>query len=85
MTPNKHKMNKRQWQRWSEPQQRMFNAVYETGLLSERVMLHPQTPELEREHWNTIAWNFAFTAAVELGDGVFHAIEWKEEGKPCHL
>lgn len=60
---NKYKVPTKMWNKWSEDQRKMFNAVY-ASLTQEFINAHPNAPELSDDVWRTIRWNSAFIAAV---------------------
>jgi hypothetical protein len=68
MTTNAYKVPKKQWKKWGEAGQSLFNSTYYTLLNNQGVMHHPKQKELPAEHWNTLAWNAARIAADALRD-----------------
>lgn len=42
MIENTHKVAKKQWRKWSEQAQAVFNEVYETMRDNQQLFLHPQ-------------------------------------------
>ena len=68
---NKHKINPRQWKKWPDIAQRVFNEVYSDMVLNQHLFLHPKADAHAKEHWNTTAHNAAWTAA----DAVVKALD----------
>jgi len=60
---NRYGVSKKQWKKWPEISQRMFNTTYEAFLLNQSLVTHPDTKKLPQEQWNTIAWNAAWLSA----------------------
>lgn len=60
---NVYNVPKSQWRKWAGLGQQTFNTVYEELVLNQAVMKHPAAPQLDVAHWETFAWNAAFTAA----------------------
>lgn len=65
MVENKHSVSKRQWKKWNEQEQYLFNSVYDQMMLEPLLFQHPDwaTPQ---EYWTTTAWNAAWIAADDL-------------------
>lgn len=63
MTDNKHKVPKKQWKKWNEKSQDLFNGLYEHMGENQSLYLHPHTIMIPNDYWNTTAWNAAFMAA----------------------
>lgn len=59
---NKYRVPQRQWRKWSNTAKRVFNRMYHE-MRHQWVFLHPAAPVLSREHWKTVRWNAAWTAA----------------------
>jgi hypothetical protein len=71
--PNKYKVSARQWKKWPDLAQRVFNETYEVLLNNQRLYLHPGQDPARKEYWTTTAWNAAWTAAdaaVAALDGI---------------
>lgn len=63
MVNNKNRVAQKQWKKWSDTAQRIFNDVYEFCMLNPTIMVHPKAEKIQPEHWKTIAWNTAWVAA----------------------
>lgn len=68
ITENVNKVSKAQWLRWSEHARRVFNSVYWQMSADVSLFLHPGAEVPEPRHWNTTAWNAAWTAAAAVND-----------------
>lgn len=68
---NKHDVSKRQWKKWCDLAQRVFNETYDTLVHSQSIFVHPKGGLVGQEYWNTTAWNAAWTAA----DAVMHGLD----------
>ncbi len=81
---NKHKVQKKQWAKWTNHARRVFNDVYMSFRHSMQPMLvHPEQPLMSRVMWSTLRWNAAWLAA-EAAQGKGHVskvIEVKRRGK----
>lgn len=64
---NAYSVQAKQWKKWSNTQRHLFNDVYFV-MGEQKIFLHPKDKIRPDEHWNTIRWNAAFTAAAELSD-----------------
>lgn len=60
---NKHKVPARKWKNWPDICQRVFNTTYDGMMIDQRLFLHPKAVPHTSEHWDTTAWNAAWTAA----------------------
>lgn len=60
---NKFGIHPRQWKKWPDIAQRVFNRTYELMLNNQRIFLHPGTDEVRMEYWKTTAHNAAWEAA----------------------
>lgn len=60
---NHHKVPARKWRNWPDICQRIFNNTYEQMVLNQPLFLHPKAAASRPEHWTTVAWNAAWTAA----------------------
>jgi hypothetical protein len=61
---NKHKVPRKQWDKWSNDARRMFNAMFHAMRPSMQfVYVHPDATPATRAHWNTTRWNAAWFAA----------------------
>lgn len=73
---NKHKVPKKQWNRWSNFAQRMFNDVmYAMRPSMQSVLIHPGSMVMGLEHWKVLRWNAAWLAADAAND---------KKRKPCN-
>jgi len=61
--PNSNKVPRKQWLRWSEAARYVFNETYQTLVQSQKLFSHPKAKKMEDAHWDTVAWNAAWTAA----------------------
>lgn len=70
---NKHKVPKKQWDRWSNPARKMFNHMFlRLRPTNQFVFSHPDAPPVLKDHWQTLRWNVAWEAACAV-DGESHA------------
>lgn len=53
----------KQWRKWSVKARGVFNLVYSTMRSNQGLFIHPKATKQTREHWGTVAWNAAWTAA----------------------
>ena len=53
---------RRQWKKWPDIAQRIFNNTYYTMLENKHVMNHPKA-KLNDEQWTTVCWNSAWISA----------------------
>jgi hypothetical protein len=67
MATNVHKVDKQQWKRWSKAAQKVFNRLY-FFMGTQKRYKHPGAPRLKRNHWSTVRWNAAWSAA-QITDG----------------
>lgn len=61
--PNKYKVAAKQWAKWPDIAQRVFNETYKSMLHSQWLFLHPNVGQCIPEHWKTTAHNAAWVAA----------------------
>jgi len=54
---------KKQWKKWPEIAQRLFNKVYASMELNPALFIHPKTGKIAKEQWGTVSWNAAWIAA----------------------
>ena len=66
---NLYHVPKKQWDKWSEHAQQVFNMIYPNMRNNQWVFVHPKGVKMESAHWKTVAWNAAWTAA-DVVDGV---------------
>lgn len=55
------------WKVWNPHQREVFNIVYSTVRDNQSLFIHPNAAPHSRAHWNTAAWNTAWTAANAAG------------------
>ncbi len=61
---NKHKVPKKQWNKWSNHARRVFNdMMYSLRPSMQFAFLHPDAIAAPTGHWATTRWNVAWTAA----------------------
>ena len=60
---NTYNVPAKQWAKWSPSQASLFNLLYEKMKEAQEVYRHPKAPILHEDHWNTVCWNTAWTAA----------------------
>ncbi len=61
---NRFKVPVKQWRKWNNHAQRVFNQVHVALRPSmQAIMSHPRAPIMHKEHWGTIRWNAAWLAA----------------------
>lgn len=68
--PNRHRVGRSQWSKWSEHARSVFNAVYGFMLHNPDLMRHPKQSALPRKFWQTTAWNAAWIAADAVDDAI---------------
>lgn len=61
--PNTNKVPQKQWRKWTNQAREVFNSVYSQMRRDQAMFQHPNAKRQPREHWNTTAWNAAWTAA----------------------
>ncbi len=60
---NKFSVPAKQWKKWPDIAQRVFNEVHECMDLNPSLFVHPKTKKIAKEQWGTVAWNAAWIAA----------------------
>lgn len=60
---NVHKVQLKQWRKWSPEARGVFNYVYGVMVADQRIFLHPKSKGQSKLHWKTTAWNAAWIAA----------------------
>lgn len=60
---NLYRVPLKQWRRWTPTAKQAFNEVYSAMVKNQGLFLHPKQERLSRSHWQTTAWNAAWTAA----------------------
>jgi hypothetical protein len=75
--PNPYRVPKKQWKRWPDLAQRVFNSTYSTLRDNQELFLHPKAKAAAQNQWDTTAWNAAWMAAdgcqqglQDIADGV---------------
>jgi hypothetical protein len=68
MIENIYKVPKKQWKKWAEVEQELFNALNRFMEDNQNLCLHPSVAPLLDEHWKTTAWNAAWMAAEFMRD-----------------
>ena len=66
--PNRYRVPLKQWARWSQRAQDLFNALYSDMYDNQGLFQHPKAPEMKPVHWKTIAWNAGWVAANAVDD-----------------
>jgi hypothetical protein len=65
--PNRFKVSKDQWRKWTPDAQRVFNEVYYVMRENPRLFAHPSMElvytNMSKRDWSTTCWNAAWTAA----------------------
>jgi hypothetical protein len=74
---NQHKVSPRQWKKWCDLAQRVFNATYTDMVHNQGLFVHPKADPVSAVHWKTTAWNAAWIAAEAVQVGLKDI----EEGK----
>lgn len=74
--PNTHKVPDKQWKKWPDICQRVFNSTYEDVQQNQSLLIHPMAATQVQECWNTTAWNVAWLAA----DNTLRALKDIEKG-----
>lgn len=64
---NRYRVPKKQWKRWGKTARRVFNHVYSAMRGNCRVYNHPGAA-VNVNHWQTVCWNAAWTAAEAVRD-----------------
>lgn len=66
---NKHKVPKKQWDKWTNHARRVFNDLfYSLRPSMQFAFLHPAAIAAPKEHWETTRWNVAWIAAEAVND-----------------
>lgn len=79
---NKHKVPKKQWDKWTNHARRVFNDMfYSLRPSMQFAFLHPAAIAAPKEHWETTRWNVAWQAASAVnGEGRLAGV--KPNGNP---
>jgi len=80
MESNKNRVPKKQWRRWSEPAQVVFNRTYEFAMRNPELMVHPKALVVRPACWKTTAWNMAWIAADAVDDCIPDEVVEVESG-----
>lgn len=68
------------WRKWPDVCQRVFNETYGVLKANPTLYTHPKAVPVFPEHWDTTAWNAAWTAA----DSALQALKDIEAGVGYH-
>jgi hypothetical protein len=72
---NKFKVPVKQWAKWSNHARKVFNRVYHSMRPTMQfAFIHPKTPVIPRDQWDTVRWNAAWEAAC-AADGTSHVAD----------
>lgn len=63
-TTNPHDVPTKAWDKWSMAGRAAFNELYDLMTGSPELFRHPDADEAPTEHWETTAWNAAWSAAA---------------------
>ncbi len=63
---NPHKVPRAQWRKWNGPARATFNEIYALVKQNQGLFTHPKAAQVPDVHWNTTAWNVAFSAACAM-------------------
>jgi len=67
MVENTHKVPLKQWKKWGDLAKQVFNGVYEDiQRMGPACFCHPEAEPVMSDHFATIAWNAAWTAADQV-------------------
>lgn len=58
----------KQWKKWTLDARQVFNEVYSSMVKNQVIFNHPRQEKISREHWKTVCWNAAWTAACAIQD-----------------
>lgn len=62
---NRYGVQKKQWTKFGEVGQRVFNEVYSSMIGNQYLFSHPAAAPVPRAQWRTTCWNAAWVAAAE--------------------
>lgn len=65
---------------WTPEQQVLFTRMLRHMELTQAMFTHPKAAPIPAEHWSTIAWNAAWTAAHFAGEDAGLLVHCDEEG-----
>ncbi len=60
---NYHGVSKRQWKKWNEQEQQVFNDLFAMMCDNQHLFIHPKTKFMPALYWETTAWNAAWMVA----------------------
>lgn len=60
---NYYGVSKRQWKKWNEQEQQVFNGLFAMMYDNQHLFIHPKTEFMTTSYWKTTAWNAAWMAA----------------------
>jgi hypothetical protein len=60
---NLYNVPSKQWKKWPDIAQRIFNDVYSSMELNPALFVHPETKKIAKNQWGTVSWNSAWIAA----------------------
>lgn len=60
---NLYGVSKRQWKKWNDSEQGLFNELYGYMYENQRLFIHPAANAVTLSHWKTTSWNAAWMAA----------------------
>lgn len=63
MIDNPNKVPQKQWKRWSDFSQELFNDLFAYMDQNQHLFTHPKTIQMPKEYWRTSAWNSSWMAA----------------------
>ena len=63
MTPNRYRVQKDQWSKWTDDGRSAFNEMYADMLANQHLWMHPAASPMTALHWKTTCWNAAWWAA----------------------
>lgn len=61
--PNRYKVPKKKWRRWTMSARKVFNSVYAEIRDNQSMLTHSGADPIKAPHWRVIAWNSAWIAA----------------------
>jgi hypothetical protein len=64
---NKHSVPEKIWARWSGKAKALFNQLYD-HMESQWAFTHPKAEKIPEDHWRTLQYNAAFSAACICDD-----------------
>lgn len=60
---NLYGVSNRQWKKWNNSEQKLFNKLYNYMYKNQKLLIHPEVDATTLSHWKTTAWNAAWMAA----------------------